>query len=311
MARRGFAGTVVKFVGIAIAIVVIWVVVRSLVPDFKTKLVDAVNDLRKEGVAGGLAGGDAPEGNGPALPTTGTVTDVIGPYVLRLASGEQVSLIGPTVIGNVPAQRLEEAVEFLRSHLAGESIRLEYDNENVPREHRDAQRNLLVYVVRARDGFDVNADLIRQGHAHVDSYTAYGRMQEYSTYAEEARQAQRGVWQATEAGPHSDPPKVAEVSRNPTFFLIRDDPHFHALGCRYMDDRRVNATSKNSIKEADAQAQGMRICVVCGIDPTKIVYIDGRTFHRRDCPRLSDDCVAALRPTAREGRKTPCNYCNP
>lgn len=314
MPQKGFVATLFKFVGAVLVLLVVWFAVSAFLPDIKTKVANVVDDLKNDAFVAGLAGGENAgdqQDSGPLLPETASVTTVVGPYLLGLESGEQVRLVGLTVLGAVPAEKLQQAVEFLRGNLEGETVRLEYDEENATRQHRGPQGNLLAYVYRVRDNFDMNAELVRQGHAYLDTTSFFGRSQEFLTYLEEAKQAERGFWDTGDSEDLPNETPAIEDIRDPTFYLIKDNPDFHVLGCRLMGKRRNRATGKNGIKESDARSQGMKLCYVCGINYAKIVYIDGRTFHQRNCPRLSDECLAARRPTAREIRKAPCNYCNP
>ena len=86
----------------------------------------------------------------------------------------------------------KKASAFTEKVLAGEDVTLELDVEE-----RDRYGRTLAYVRRARDGFDVNAELVRRGYAmpltvppnvrHADRYRRLGSR---------ARAEGRGLWSA-------------------------------------------------------------------------------------------------------------------
>ena len=235
-----------------------------------------------------------------------------GLYVLQLKSGEQVRLIGTGFNDRVAQQKLDEALEFLRSSLAGEAVRFEYDEQGSLRDHRDSKGNPAVYVYRQRDDLEINSELFRQGYAFVDLYCPFTRSDEMFGYAAEAQQAGMGFWEGNESDEqqHSIQLQIEEETRDPTFFLIKGNPNFHAMGCRLMGrGRKRKLKSSVGIKESEAQAQGMKFCVVCGIDIGNVVYVDGRTFHRRSCPRLSEDGYASRKAFARQRKIKRCDHC--
>lgn len=89
----------------------------------------------------------------------------------------------------------KEAWEFNRSLVEGKPVRLEYDLDKHDRYHR-----LLAYVY-LEDGTFVNAELVKQGYAHVYTKPPNVRhAKEFLALQKEAREAGRGLW----APPPSD-----------------------------------------------------------------------------------------------------------
>lgn len=184
--------------------------------------------------------GRPPQKRVDGLPATGKVVAVVDGDTIRLQSGERVRLIGvdtpETVHPSKPVQAFgKEASAYTRRHLEGESVRLTYDQANAATKHRDKYRRLLAYVVRERDNFDINAELIRQGYAHAYTQYPLSRNDEFLGYQREAREQGRGLWAPalpTARGPPADEIK-SEV------YVTRTGAKYHRSGCRYLSKSKI------------------------------------------------------------------------
>lgn len=113
------------------------------------------------------------------------------------APDERVRLIGvdtpETVKPGSPVGCYGKAASaFTHRLLDGERVRLEQDVEP-----RDRYGRLLAYVVRARDGLDVNAELVRRGFAQVLTIPPNVRHADrFLALQQAARRAGRGLWAA-------------------------------------------------------------------------------------------------------------------
>lgn len=111
-----------------------------------------------------------------------------------LVGGERVRYIGvDTPELHHPKKPVQwyarEAWEFNRRLVEGKRVTLEFDVER-----RDKYRRLLAYVY-LEDGTFVNAELMRQGYAHLLTIPPNVKYQDrFLALEREARQAQRGLW---------------------------------------------------------------------------------------------------------------------
>ncbi len=117
-----------------------------------------------------------------------------------LESGERVRLIGVDTPESVDSRRPveyfgKEAVEFTKRRAERKLVRLEYDQANAARGHKDntPQRRTLAYVF-LEDGTLLNAEIIRQGYGHALTRYPFSRMEEFRALEREARAAGRGLW---------------------------------------------------------------------------------------------------------------------
>jgi micrococcal nuclease len=72
---------------------------------------------------------------------------------------------------NTPVQRFgKEAADFTRHLVEGKRVRLEYDQANAARGHKDntQQKRTLAYVF-LEDGTLLNAEIIKQGYGYARS----------------------------------------------------------------------------------------------------------------------------------------------
>ena len=89
----------------------------------------------------------------------------------------------------------EYAAEFTRGMVEGKRIRMEFDQANAARGHKDntRQRRTLAYVF-LEDGTLLNAEIIRQGYGHVLTRYPFSHMEQFRRLEKEARDQRRGLW---------------------------------------------------------------------------------------------------------------------
>jgi micrococcal nuclease len=128
------------------------------------------------------------------------VERVVDSDTLLLASGERVSLIGvdtpETKHPNKPVQYFgDEASAFTRSMVEGKRVRLELDDANAARRHKDntPQKRTLAYVFLEDDTL-LNAEIIKQGYGFALTRYPFSRMGEFRRLEREAQEQGRGLW---------------------------------------------------------------------------------------------------------------------
>ncbi|MGI8906296.1 MAG: thermonuclease family protein [Candidatus Sumerlaeaceae bacterium] len=123
--------------------------------------------------------------------------------ILQLPADEEVKLLGvrvPTYISHdavANEYHSTETLHFLQKVCEGKLIRIYYDERQT-----DVSGRTLAYVY-LQDGTFLNAELLRQGYATLDKSHPFESVQEFTSYAQEAKAAKRGLW----AGP--DPEEQA------------------------------------------------------------------------------------------------------
>jgi len=127
------------------------------------------------------------------------VERVVDGDTLLLQSGERVRLIGvDTPEIKHPKKPVEyfgkEASAFTRRMVAGKRVRLEFDQANAVRAHKDRYGRTLAYVF-LEEGTLLNAEIIKQGYGHAYTQFPFSRMEEFRRLEREARQEERGLWQ--------------------------------------------------------------------------------------------------------------------
>lgn len=75
----------------------------------------------------------------------------------------------------------------LRELVLGKDVKLEFDQRSDDKDNRKA-------YVFLPDGTLVNAEMLRQGRARVDTSSPFARMDEFKEIEAEARGASRGIW---------------------------------------------------------------------------------------------------------------------
>lgn len=134
-----------------------------------------------------------------AMKREGIVKRVVDGDTLVLADGTKVRLVGVDTPESVhPRKAVErfarEASQFTREHLTGKAVELIVDQNGGATQHRDKYRRLLAYVLRKDDGFDVNAELIKQGLALVYTKFSFERREEFRCLQAMARETKQGLW---------------------------------------------------------------------------------------------------------------------
>ena len=127
------------------------------------------------------------------------VERVVDGDTLLLQSGERVRLIGvDTPEIKHPKKPVEyfgkEASAFTRRVVEEKRVRLEFDQANAARGHKDRYGRTLAYVF-LEDGTLLNAKIIKQGYGHAYTQFPFSRMEEFRRLEREAREEQRGLWQ--------------------------------------------------------------------------------------------------------------------
>lgn len=122
------------------------------------------------------------------------VVRVVDGDTVVLESVGTVRLIGidtpETVDPRKPVEHFgREASEHLRQMLAGQSVRLEFDQTR-----RDRYGRTLAYL-HLRDGSFVNREMVLQGYAFAYVKYPFRYMEDFVTAERSAREAKRGLWQ--------------------------------------------------------------------------------------------------------------------
>jgi micrococcal nuclease len=89
----------------------------------------------------------------------------------------------------------KKASAFTRHMVEGKLVRLEYDQANAVRGHKDntSQRRTLAYVY-LEDGTLLNAEIIRQGYGYALTRYPFSRLEEFRRLERAAREERRGLW---------------------------------------------------------------------------------------------------------------------
>ena len=154
------------------------------------------------------------------LPGEGVVTKAVDGDTLRVTGGgrvHKVRLIGVDTPEAYESNKLSRdarrtkqgkrtimalgrrATEFTRQLCEGRRCRIEYDQANAARGHRDRYERLLAFVwVTDKAGAEVlvNAEIIRQGYGKAMTQYAFdpSRQAEFLWLQREARAEGRGLW---------------------------------------------------------------------------------------------------------------------
>ena len=127
------------------------------------------------------------------------VERVVDGDTLLLQSGERVRLIGvdtpETKHPSKPVQYFgKEASAFTRRIVERKRVRLEFDQANAARGHKDRYGRTLAYVF-LEDGTLLNAEIIKQGYGHAYTQFPFSHLEEFRQLEREAREQGRGLWQ--------------------------------------------------------------------------------------------------------------------
>lgn len=148
------------------------------------------------GLVSVTAGGDGSGAGGAHAGRRAQVARVIDGDTLELAGGTHLRLIGintPEIahFGEPTECFGRRAAELTSSLLEpGEEVRLVRDVED-----HDRYGRLLAYVYRARDGLFVNAEIMRQGYAYVETVPPnVAHVDLFRRLARQARERDAGLW---------------------------------------------------------------------------------------------------------------------
>lgn len=127
------------------------------------------------------------------------VRRVIDGDTIELSNGERVRLIGvdtpETVHPNKPIEVFgKEASAFTRKEIEGKVVRLDYDQANATTNHKDKYGRTLAYVYRVKDGFFLNAEIIKQGYGYAYTRFPFKYLEQFRQYERHAREKAVGLW---------------------------------------------------------------------------------------------------------------------
>lgn len=218
-------------------------------------------------------------------PQEATVKEAIDGDTVRLIGGDKLRFIGvdcpelshPSKPADAFAQ---QSRDFTEDVLAAERVRLVYDPANATTGQRDKYGRLLAYVYRQRDGLDFNAELVKKGHARVNTILLFSRNDEFETYERDARARRIGLW---------GDPVTTRAGANE---LAED-----------RDQADVSSTSR-------AAANSLKRARPTDADPIVYVTKSGKKYHRDGCLSLSKSRIPISLSDAKE-RYGPCLNCHP
>jgi endonuclease YncB( thermonuclease family) len=162
------------------------------------------------------------------------VKRVIDGDTIMLQSGERVRLIGvdtpETVHPKKPVEKFgKEASAFTKRTAEGKRVRLEYDQANAVRGHKDStpQRRTLAYVF-LEDGTLLNTEIIRHGYGYALTRFPFSRLEELRRLERDA-QEERAPVSRTLAG---QPRKLVCQERHSKLLLVDwVSGRSHSLAC--------------------------------------------------------------------------------
>ncbi len=125
--------------------------------------------------------------NVPAAEAAGTADEV--PSASVVIDGVVYSQKYHQVTKNVTVH--PAIVQNVEGLLKGERVYVVFDEQAG---EQDAEGRYAAYLYRAPDGLCVNAEIIRQGWALVDTSYVFGQQQSYAFYEQKACKAAKGFW---------------------------------------------------------------------------------------------------------------------
>lgn len=152
------------------------------------------------------------------LSTHDSVSEVVDVSTLRLNKGRIVNLIGiaPSAVYEIPETSGEAAavghapamveepvllsydttsVQRLSEEVLGKSVVLQFTNDLIP----DTSSASLHAYVKLADGTDLNAWILSEGLARVNTAQNHPREVEYASYQAEAKLNRRGIWSSLDS----------------------------------------------------------------------------------------------------------------
>jgi len=136
--------------------------------------------------------GDVLQDDDAELVTVIRVKD--GDSIFLSTTDEKVHLLGvnaPEIdsdFEDVAVYYAQESEDFVRRMCEGKDVRIEYDKDK-----RDGYNRLAVYVY-LKDGTFLNAEMIKQGYAYVDTLFYFKYLKEFRELENQARKERRGLW---------------------------------------------------------------------------------------------------------------------
>jgi len=88
----------------------------------------------------------------------------------------------------------KEASALTRRMVEGKRVRLEFDQANAARGHKDRYGRTLAYAF-LEDGTLLNAEIIKQGYGDAYTQFPFSRMEDFRRFEREAREQERGLWE--------------------------------------------------------------------------------------------------------------------
>ncbi len=177
--------------------------------------------------------------------TTTSVTRVITGDTVQIQDGRLVRLIGitsplPAGVSHAGDPFGEEARKITESVVAGKSLELIFDNQNIPIQHKDKYGRTLAYLYILPQRTLVNRVILRQGGATV--YTAHTNKYINDMYGDQfdAKRAKRGIWSQITESPEEIAQKQGKAYEEVPFSLDNYPPPMTASA-----DPSPNQTSPN------------------------------------------------------------------
>ena len=130
-----------------------------------------------------------------------SVIKVIDGDTLLLSPKETVRLIGVnTPETKDPKKPVEcfgpEASEFTKMMAEGKTVRLELDEANARRGHKDVWGRRTLGYVYLEDGTLLNAEIIRQGYGRLYTKSRFRYLNEFRVLERQASETGVGLWSA-------------------------------------------------------------------------------------------------------------------
>jgi micrococcal nuclease len=131
------------------------------------------------------------------------VMRVVDGDTIVVSPNEKVRLIGVDTPETVAPRKAIEcfgkaAKDFTRGAVEGKTVRLELDNVNSIRRHKDKYGRTLAYVY-LENGTMLNRELIRQGYAHAYTRFPFRYLVEFRQIERAARTEALGLWSSCPA----------------------------------------------------------------------------------------------------------------
>ena len=159
------------------------------------------------------------------------VTEVVDGDTLIVDHGTRVQLLGIDALGHSwgsprSRKRARSSTNFAAHFLKGRKVRLEYDQANELRKHRDRWGRTLAYVY-LEDGTLFNLAIIEQGYAKT--YTKYPTefSERFQAAQRQAKEKGMGLWALIERSPPDDKtPRPREI-----YVSEKGSRTFHKASC--------------------------------------------------------------------------------